>query len=155
MLTGEEVKSMTGMEIERPIYPIGIVQELTGLSGRQIRYYEQKGLLKAARSGGGRRLFTPGDVRNLLEIKAALAGGASLEALREAASKRRAASRVQTPDLAQSRDLEVVRNYFQETRGPTSVYPIDRREQLIETIDELRQKGSTGGGRRGEKGRGR
>ncbi|HSW09709.1 MAG TPA: MerR family transcriptional regulator [Bacillota bacterium] len=142
---------MAGRESERPIYPIGVVQQLTGLSGRQIRYYEQKGLLKAARSGGGRRLFTPGDVRTLLEIKAALAGGASLDALREAAGKRRPA---ETASLAQSRDLEVVRNYFQETRGPTSVYPIDRREQLIETIDELRQKGGAGKGRRGEKGRG-
>lgn len=145
---------MAGMQIERPRYPIGVVQELTGLSGRQIRYYEQKGLLKAARSGGGRRLFTPGDVRILLEIKAALARGASLDALRRATDKRRLARPVETPDLAQSRDLEVVRNYFQETRGPTSVYPIDHREQLIETIDELRQKGGAGRVRRGKKGRG-
>ncbi len=145
---------MAGMEKERPIYPIGMVQELTGLTGRQIRYYEQRGLLKPARSGGGRRLYTPRDVRILLEIKAALAGGASLDALRTRAGRQFPASATETASLAQPRDLEVVRNYFQETRGPTSVYPIDHREQLIETIDELRLKGGARRVRRGEKERG-
>lgn len=140
-----------GLGTQPPRYPIGVVEQLTGLTSRQIRYYEQRELVKPARSGGGRRLFTLGDVRTLLEIKAALAGGASLAALRGRASGRPLLPSDYPTSLMQPRDLEVVRNYFQETRGPTSVYPIDRREQLIETIDELRLKGGTRWGRRGKR----
>lgn len=41
-------------EIRRsmPLFPMGIVQSLTDLSARQIRYYEQHQLVQPARSEG-------------------------------------------------------------------------------------------------------
>nr|WP_205831658.1 MerR family transcriptional regulator [Bacillus sp. RO2] len=52
-----------------PLFPIGIVMQLTELSARQIRYYEENGLVFPARSEGNRRLFSFNDVDTLLEIK--------------------------------------------------------------------------------------
>jgi MerR family glutamine synthetase transcriptional repressor len=44
------------------------VRRLTGLSNRQLRYYDQRGLVVPLRSSGGHRLYTPKDVRRLLEV---------------------------------------------------------------------------------------
>lgn len=72
-------------ETERniPVLSIGAVQELTGLSGRQIRYYEQAGLLSPHRTGGRRRLYTRAQVDLLNEIKERVHQGMSLEAVKE------------------------------------------------------------------------
>jgi len=130
-----------GAEIDRPVYPMRVVEHLTGLSGRRIRYYEQLGLVRPARTAGGQRLFSPADVGTLLEIKAALAEGRRPATL-QAPKPERAVPADPEARFALLEDLEAVRNYFQEVRGPTSLYPIDRREQLIRTIDELRLKDS-------------
>ena len=52
-----------------PLFPIGIVQRLTDLTARQIRYYEQHGLIHPQRTEGNQRLFSFRDVESLLEIK--------------------------------------------------------------------------------------
>jgi MerR family glutamine synthetase transcriptional repressor len=60
-----------GSEIRRsmPLFPIGIVMQLTELSARQIRYYEEHGLISPARTEGNRRMFSLIDIDRLLEIK--------------------------------------------------------------------------------------
>lgn len=47
-------------EIRRsmPLFPMGIVQSLTDLTARQIRYYEQHKLINPARSEGNRRIYS-------------------------------------------------------------------------------------------------
>ncbi|MDP2872959.1 MAG: MerR family transcriptional regulator [Bacillota bacterium] len=67
-----------------PVYPIAVVRKLTGLSDRQIRYYEQVGLLKPARTAGRRRLFSPLDVEALLRIKADMERGLRTPEIRAA-----------------------------------------------------------------------
>jgi MerR family glutamine synthetase transcriptional repressor len=52
-----------------PLFPIGIVMQLTELSARQIRYYEEHGLISPARTEGNRRMFSLIDIDRLLEIK--------------------------------------------------------------------------------------
>lgn len=61
---------MSDIPQSTPVYPIAVVRKLTGLSDRQIRYYEQVGLLRPARTAGRRRLFSALDVEALLKIKA-------------------------------------------------------------------------------------
>jgi MerR family transcriptional regulator, glutamine synthetase repressor len=62
---------LSGSEIRRtmPLFPIGIVMQLTELSARQIRYYEEHGLISPARTEGNRRMFCLIDIDRLLEIK--------------------------------------------------------------------------------------
>ena len=62
---------MSGSEIRRsmPLFPIGIVMQLTELTARQIRYYEEHELISPARTDGNRRMFSLIDIDRLLEIK--------------------------------------------------------------------------------------
>lgn len=61
-----------------PLFSMSIVGELTGLSARQIRYYEQHHLVIPERSKGNRRLFSFNDINQLLEIKILLDKGMNL-----------------------------------------------------------------------------
>ncbi|MGY3723948.1 MerR family transcriptional regulator, glutamine synthetase repressor/oligopeptide transport system substrate-binding protein [Granulicatella balaenopterae] len=66
----------------RAILPIGVVMELTDLTARQIRYYEEKDLVMPLRSTTNRRLFSLNDIDRLLEIKDFLEDGLSIEAIK-------------------------------------------------------------------------
>jgi len=72
-------------EIRRnmPLFPIGIVKQLTELSARQIRYYEQQGLIYPARTKGNQRLFSFRDVDTLLEIKTFVEQGVNLAGIKQ------------------------------------------------------------------------
>lgn len=72
-------------EIRRsmPLFPIGIVMKLTELSARQIRYYEEHGLVSPARTEGNRRLFSFNDVDKLLEIKSLIEKGVNMAGIKQ------------------------------------------------------------------------
>ncbi|HET7578082.1 MAG TPA: MerR family transcriptional regulator [Bacillales bacterium] len=65
-----------------PLFPIRIVKQLTELSARQIRYYEQNGLVHPARTEGNQRLFSFNDVDTLLEIKTFVEQGINLAGIK-------------------------------------------------------------------------
>ncbi len=73
---------MAEVDHGRGVYPIGVVQKLTGLSGRQIRYYEQVGLLRPQRTKGNQRLYSPQEVELLLRIKELLNRGLNIEGVK-------------------------------------------------------------------------
>lgn len=52
------------------VYTIGVVERMTGLSARQIRYYESNGLIKPARSNGNQRLYSKSQIEILKEVRA-------------------------------------------------------------------------------------
>jgi MerR family glutamine synthetase transcriptional repressor len=66
-----------------PLFPIGIVMNLTQLSARQIRYYEEHDLISPVRTEGNRRLFSFNDVDKLLEIKDLLDQGLNLAGIKQ------------------------------------------------------------------------
>ncbi|MDZ5473381.1 MerR family transcriptional regulator [Bacillus sp. 31A1R] len=76
---------MTGSEIRRsmPLFPIGIVMQLTELTARQIRYYEEHQLISPARTEGNRRMFSLNDIDKLLEIKDLIDQGINLAGIKE------------------------------------------------------------------------
>ena len=45
------------------------VEELVGISKKNIRFYEEQGLLRPGRAENGYRAYGQGDVRRLREIK--------------------------------------------------------------------------------------
>jgi DNA-binding transcriptional MerR regulator len=53
---------------EKKVITIGVVSELTGLSERQIRYYEERKLIFPDRTKGGTRKYSFSDVDKLVEI---------------------------------------------------------------------------------------
>jgi MerR family glutamine synthetase transcriptional repressor len=76
---------MSGSEIRRtmPLFPIGIVMQLTDLTARQIRYYEEHQLISPARTDGNRRMFSLNDIDLLLEIKDLIDQGINLAGIKQ------------------------------------------------------------------------
>ena len=60
---------------EKKVITIGIVSELTGLSERQIRYYESRKLIFPERSKRGIRKYSFQDIELLIEIANKLSNG--------------------------------------------------------------------------------
>jgi len=52
----------------RKVITIGVVSELTGLSERQIRYYEERKLVFPERTERGNRKYSFSDVERLIDI---------------------------------------------------------------------------------------
>lgn len=66
-----------------PLFPIGTVMQLTELTARQIRYYEEHHLVTPARTDGNRRLFSFNDIDKLLEIKNLLEQGVNIAGIKK------------------------------------------------------------------------
>ncbi|WP_220739022.1 MerR family transcriptional regulator [Leuconostoc miyukkimchii] len=100
---------MSERELRRnlAILPIGTVRELTLLTDRQIRYYEQHQLVNPARGNGGQRRFSLNDIDRLLEIKDFLDAGDSIKDIQEIFAKQhRKAVGKQDSDSALRRSLQ-------------------------------------------------
>lgn len=76
---------MGGSEIRRnmPLFSIGIVMQLTDLTARQIRYYEEHDLISPARTEGNKRLFSLNDIDKLLEIKDFIDQGVNMAGIKQ------------------------------------------------------------------------
>ena len=72
-------------EIRRsmPLLSISIVMQLTHLTARQIRYYEEHDLIQPHRTEGNRRMFSLNDVDKLLEIKDMLEQGVNMAGIKK------------------------------------------------------------------------
>lgn len=68
------------------LLPIGELARRTGLSVSAIRFYEERGLVEALRTGGNQRRFLRGDIRRLSFILIAQKLGLSLTEIEEALS---------------------------------------------------------------------
>ena len=57
--------------------------QLTELSARQIRYYEEHELISPARTEGNRRMFSLNDIDRLLEIKDLIDQGVNMAGIKQ------------------------------------------------------------------------
>lgn len=62
-----------------PVFPMSSAMKLTGLTARQIRYYETKGLIVPSRSGGNHRQFSMNDLEKLLNIRVLMEKGFTMK----------------------------------------------------------------------------
>ncbi|MGE5672863.1 MAG: MerR family transcriptional regulator [Mycobacterium leprae] len=62
-----------------PVYSMGVAERLTGLTARQIRYWEQNGLITPARTEGRQRMYSEADILRLKEIKRLMVDGMTLD----------------------------------------------------------------------------
>jgi MerR family glutamine synthetase transcriptional repressor len=86
------------------LFPIGIVMKLTELSARQIRYYEQHGLISPMRTQGNKRMFSFNDVDRLLEIKSLLDKGMNLAGIKKVMQTGSAADEIRYKKLVSNED---------------------------------------------------
>lgn len=68
---------------DKKVITIGIVRDLTGLSERQIRYYEERKLIFPERSSGGSRKYSFADVELLVEIANKIEDGVQTHEIRK------------------------------------------------------------------------
>jgi len=66
----------------RGVFSISVAAELTGLHPHTLRLYEQEGLLSPARSPGGARRYSTGDIDRLQQITALTSDGVNLAGVR-------------------------------------------------------------------------
>ena len=50
------------------VFPIGTVMKLTDLTARQIRYYEDQGLIQPERTAGNRRMYSLNDMEKQVAL---------------------------------------------------------------------------------------
>lgn len=104
-----------------PLFPIGIVQDLTQLTGRQIRYYEEQGLISPSRTESKRRLYSFNDVERLLAIKDFIDQGFNLAAIRHMLdnpgtkeAELSASTAIETPKISEKELHHLLKTQLQE-----------------------------------------
>jgi MerR family glutamine synthetase transcriptional repressor len=120
-------------EIRRnmPLFPIGIVTKLTELTPRQIRYYEQYGLIQPARTKGNQRLFSFNDIDLLLRIKALLEKGINLAGVKEVLKQPQ-----QVPEAKKEAKRELSEHELRQILRRQLIHP-DRPGQIPLTHGEM------------------
>jgi MerR family glutamine synthetase transcriptional repressor len=111
-------------------------KEKTGLTSRQIRYYDQQDLIFPDRSSGNQRLFSENDIKRLVKIKELLEAGSSIETVR---SKLRAPEVDQ--DLKAEDDYEDHFDYYSDV-DLDSLYPVSNRSELIKKLSRSNEQDS-------------
>ncbi|MDA8344494.1 MAG: MerR family transcriptional regulator [Thermaerobacter sp.] len=104
---------------------IGPVSALTGLTERQIRYYESQGLITPRRTPGRQRLYGPPEVARLQQIRRMLDAGQTLQTVRRALGQQRT--------LPPESD---VRSRLLSGQALRSLYPVSNRAELERMISE-------------------
>jgi MerR family transcriptional regulator/heat shock protein HspR len=66
----------------RAVYVISVAAELAGVHPQTLRIYERKGLLDPARTQGGSRRYSEGDIEQLRRIQDLTAAGLNLEGVK-------------------------------------------------------------------------
>jgi DNA-binding transcriptional MerR regulator len=64
------------------LFSIAVAAELTGLHPQTLRIYEREGLLDPARSPGGTRRYSTGDIERLQQIMALTCDGLNIAGVR-------------------------------------------------------------------------
>ena len=102
------------------IFPIGSVMKLTDLTARQIRYYEDQGLLTPDRSSSNRRLYSLNDMDVLLEIKDYLDEGLNIAAIKKEYAKRKQLSQGASKPLTDADVRRILQDEFRnQSRLPS------------------------------------
>lgn len=96
------------------VFPIGAVMKLTDLTARQIRYYEDQGLITPERTEGNRRMFSLNDMDRLLEIKDFISDGLHISDIKNEYMQRQHKSKEKQKSLS---DTEVRRLLQDELRN--------------------------------------
>ncbi len=74
--------------LEKLVVGIGEVSEITGIPTRQIRYWEDKKIIKSLSENGKNRRYDYKNIKKILLIKEMLDEGYTLDASAEKVSKR-------------------------------------------------------------------
>ena len=115
----------------------------TGLSSRQIRYYDEQSLVFPERSSGNQRLFSESDIKVLFKIKELLAQGNSIETIRSKISAPEIEENFTEEDY-QSLDYGDSFNNYGDV-NLDSLYPVSNRSALLKKLSLINKDKSPEG----------
>ncbi len=124
---------MSQKDYETPMYSIGIAKDMTELTGRQIRYYEEVDLIKPARTEGNQRIYSLKDIERLKEIKSLLDKGLNIAGIKE---KIGTVDEIEAEKKEKTYNRRPLSTFDQKKGGLTSLYPVSDRAKLLEILDE-------------------
>ena len=106
------------------------VKERTGLSSRQIRYYDQENLIFPDRSEGNQRLFSEADIRRLKEIKKLINKGYNVDTIKK---------KLKIPQTVKSNKNKTTK-YHNKADRLKSLYPVSDRSFLVKMLDKNKEE---------------
>nr|AGF93501.1 transcriptional regulator, MerR family [uncultured organism] len=106
-----------------------VVKEKTGLTSRQIRYYDKMNLVFPERSSGNQRLFSEEDIKRLKKIKSLIDRGYTISAVKE---------KLKLPHFMkkQGKKSALKKIKTDGDRRLTSLYPVSDRSFLAKLLDK-------------------
>ena len=105
------------MRRSMPLLSISIVMQLTDLTARQIRYYEEHDLIQPHRTEGNRRMFSLNDVDKLLEIKDMLEQGVNMAGIKKVfAMKNDPAMQAANKEISDSELRKILREEMRQAQ---------------------------------------
>lgn len=69
--------------LDEKVMTIKIVAEMTGLSERQVRYYEERELIFPKRNSSGTRMYSFSDIERLMDIAEKMEDGVRTREIRK------------------------------------------------------------------------
>ena len=105
-------------EIRRsmPLLSISIVMQLTELTARQIRYYEEHELVQPHRTEGNRRMFSLNDVDTLLEIKDMLEQGVNMAGIKKVFDMKNDPSTQENKEISDAELRKILREEMRQAQ---------------------------------------
>lgn len=128
-------------EETKPIYSIGVVKDKTGLTGRQIRYYEECDLINPARTEGNQRIYSEWDIQRLNKIKELLVEGLNIAGVKQKLGTVEEDKKKKEETESPAYDGRPLTKFSRgQQKGLTSLYPVSNRGQLYEILGKYREE---------------
>lgn len=126
--------------------PMRVVKEETGLTARQIRYYDEVNLIFPDRSSGNQRLFSKGDISRLKKIKNLIDEGYNISSIKkklnppqpiknEDVDNKQAGNKQK--DMSLKRDIKINKHRGNKLK---SLYPVSNRSYLTRVLENRDNK---------------
>jgi MerR family transcriptional regulator, glutamine synthetase repressor len=114
--------------------PMKVVEEKTGLTSRQIRYYDKMELIFPERTKGNHRLFSEKDVDRLLIIKDLLEEGYNISYIRNKLKSPKVIKGTKNDYSLSIEDTEMINGI--DNKKLFSLYPVSNRYILSKILKE-------------------
>ena len=125
-------------ESSTAIYFISVASTLSGIHQQTIRTYEEKGLIKPYRTGGGTRRYSQNDIDKLIQIQDLSQRGINLDGIKIIYEMRDKIEELQKTVL--SLQQEISQEKIQHTKNEKDIHKSYKNEIVKKTEKTIRRK---------------
>ena len=125
-------------ESSTAIYFISVASTLSGIHQQTIRTYEEKGLIKPYRTGGGTRRYSQNDIDKLIQIQDLSQRGINLDGIKIIYEMRDKIEELQETVL--SLQQEISQEKIKQTKNEKDIHQSYKNEIVKKTEKTIRRK---------------